>query len=269
MTPLHIFFVDVYSTGSYGPFGQFSGQYPYAKLEERDDYDPNLLGTCLLLSAAGKPTIAYLYISFIPGRPFEKNAIAQRFVSEVKHDIDLRAYIKHDTQSSRDLNMRKALEDLREQLDIKNTGDVIVFASHSRHFDEGGSYFEILRRYFVIEHGRSFALHLKIDKKYKDFVDLSRTTHKIKRNEPEIKTGELKFDIPTYAELKYDIPTYAELKFDIPKYGELKFDIPTYAELKYDIPKYAELKFDIPKYEKLKFDIPTYAEVVMNKRMRR
>ena len=175
-------FVDVYSSGPYTPSSELRSQYSHARLENRSYFDSTLLGTCQVFQAADKPTIAYLYTSFVPGRPFEKNAIAQRFASDINHDVDLKAYIKNDTQAARDLNVRKALEDLREQLYIKNIVDVIVFTSHSRCFNEGGSYFEILRKFFVIELGRSYALHLTIGKKNQDFIDLSRTRRKIKKN---------------------------------------------------------------------------------------
>ena len=201
MTPLFIFFVDVYSGGAYAAFDELCSQYAHTRLEETDEYDPNLLGSCQLFQAMGKPTIAYLYTSFIPGRPFEKNAIAQRFVSDMKHDIDLRGYIKNDTQASRDINVRKALEDVCEQLDIRNISEVVIFAPHARCFEERGSYFEILRKFFVIEQRRSFSLHLRIDKKYQDFIDLSRTTDKIKKIEYEVNLPEPAFDIPTYAEI--------------------------------------------------------------------
>ena len=201
MTTLLLFFTDVYSGGVYTPFSELSNQYPHARPEDRDYIDPNLLGTCHLFQAADKPTIACLYISFVPGRPFEKNAIAQRLASDLNHDIDLRAYITNDTQAARDINVRKALEDLREQLDIRNIVDVIVFALHNRCFNEGGSYFEILRKFFVIELGRSYALHLTIDKKYQDFIDISRTTRKIKKIDREVNHSEPSYDIPTYAEI--------------------------------------------------------------------
>ena len=201
MTPLFIFLVDVYSGGAYAAFDELCRQYAHTRLEEKDDYDPNLLGSCQLFQAMGQPTIAYLYTSFIPGRPYEKNAIAQRFVSDIKHDIDLRGYIKNDTQAARDVNVRKALEDVREQLDLKNTSEVVIFTPHARCFEERGSYFEILRKFFVIEQGRSFSLHLRIDKKYQDFIDLSRTTDKIKKIEHEEDFPQTTFDIPMYAEI--------------------------------------------------------------------
>ena len=80
---------------------------------ERNCVDPTLLGTCRLLQRAGMPTVAQMYISFIPGRPYEKNAIAQRCSTNLNLDIDVRSCIEQDIQSARDLNVRKALNYLK------------------------------------------------------------------------------------------------------------------------------------------------------------
>ena len=61
-------------------------------------------------------------------------------------------------------------------MEISSFGEIIVFGSHCRQFEEGGSYFEILRRFFVIEHNRSFVMHLRIGKKYHDLVEFPRKT---------------------------------------------------------------------------------------------
>ena len=48
----------------------------------------------------------------------------------------------------------------------------MLIAPHSRNIEEKGSYFEILRKSFVIEHNLRFELRLKISKKYLELVCL-------------------------------------------------------------------------------------------------
>ena len=134
--------------------------------------------------------------SFIPGKPYEKNPIAQRCATKLNLDIDLRACIEQDTQSARDLNVRRALADLVHQAEIEDFDEIIVFGSHSRQFEKGGSYFETLRRFFVIEHNRSFALHLRVDKKYQDFVEFGWKCLTLKPSQdPKVDT----FIVPSIA----------------------------------------------------------------------
>ena len=170
--------VDVYSNGKCCPTIGVYEKYHLGLKEPEDGIDPDLLGSCKIFRATEKVTIGYLYTSFIPGHTFENNIFARKYVSNVGIDIDLRRYMQQDTQSSRDVNVRKALNDLKCQLDIHDYDKIVVNGLHCKQFEEKGSYFEILRKFFIIEHNRDFALHLKIGKKYPGFVDLAKINRK-------------------------------------------------------------------------------------------
>ena len=175
---LVLVFADVYSNGEGCPSTGMQQTRPDSCRQLEDDIDFGFLGTCKIYQTAEKLTIAYLYAFFLPGDPYEKNVFAQKYASNLNVDIDLRMYIKHDTQSARDLKVRKTLNDLKDQLDLQDFDEIVVHGIHCRQFESKGSYFEILRKFFIIEHERNFSLHLKIPKKYQEIVDLTKITRK-------------------------------------------------------------------------------------------
>ena len=134
--------------------------------------ETDLLGTCKLFEREDGSTGGFLYISYIPGRPYEENPYAQRDVSNLELDFDMRSHIKNDSQWNRELYLRAALQDLRRQTSLDNFDELSVHVSHSKHFNEKGSFFEILRRFFVIQENRTFNLNMRIGKKYLDFISL-------------------------------------------------------------------------------------------------
>ena len=88
--------------------------------------------------------------------------------------IDLRSSIRRDSQWNREIYLREALEDLRSQLDLKQYDEIIFYGTHSKHFNKTGSYFQILRRFFVLEENCSFNLNLRIGRKYSEFATLKK-----------------------------------------------------------------------------------------------
>ena len=132
----------------------------------------DLLGTCRLFVQEDEPTVGFLYVSYIPGRPYEANAYAQRDASNLELDLDIRSHIKNDSQLNRESHLREALLDLRRQTSLEKYDDITVHTAHSKYFNENGSFFEILRKFFVIQENRTFNLNLQVGKKYLDFISL-------------------------------------------------------------------------------------------------
>lgn len=127
---------------------------------------------CIEQNCVNSGLLTQIFTSFILGRAYEKNTIAQRCSTNSNLDIDVRTHIEQDIQSVRDLNVRKALKRLRHQVQIICFGEIIVFGSHRKQFEEGGSYFDILRRFFFSSNSiEVFFMHLRIGKKYQDFVE--------------------------------------------------------------------------------------------------
>ena len=147
--------------------------FPHVKpiVSNNDD----LLGTCQLFQEENAPTIGILYTAFIPGKPYEENPIAQRDVGDLDLDFDLRSSIKRDTQWNREIYLRGALQDLREKLNLDEYDEIIFHGTYSKHFNATGSYFHILRRFFVLEEDRAFNLNLRIGRKYMDFITLKKS----------------------------------------------------------------------------------------------
>ena len=50
---------------------------------------------------------------------------------EPKLDIDMRTFIEQDIQSARDPNVRKALNELKHQVEINCFDEIIALGSHS------------------------------------------------------------------------------------------------------------------------------------------
>ena len=134
--------------------------------------EADLLGTCRLFVKEDEPTVGFLYVSYIPGRPYEGNPYAQRDVANLELDLDIRSHIKNDSQLNRELHLRDALLDLRRQTSLEKFDEITVHTTHSKHFNEKGSFFEILRKFFVIQENRTFNLNMQVGKKYLDFISL-------------------------------------------------------------------------------------------------
>ena len=204
-----------------------------------DDIYPDLLGTCKIYQVAEKLTIAYVYAFFLPGHPFEKNVYAQQYASNLNIDMDLRMHIKRDTQSARDLKVRNALNDLKDQLDLQDYDEIVVYGLHCRQFEGKGSYFEILRKFFTIEHKRDFSLHLKISKNYQEIVDL----YKIKGKR-----------------MNYDSLTWKQIT-------STSFDIPVKAQKLMDKRMALDDSLNGKQITNASFDIPVKAQNLMDKRI--
>ena len=171
-TTLILALSHVYSSEKSYPVDKICKEFPHVKpITSKDD---DHLGTCQLFEEKNGPTIGILYTSFVAGRPYEQNPIMQRDVTNLELDFDFRASVKRDTSWQREINLRAGLEDLRNQLDLEKYDDIIFYGTHSKLFNESGSYLQILRRFFVLEENRTLNLNLKVGKKYLDFVPLKK-----------------------------------------------------------------------------------------------
>ena len=153
---------------------QLSRQFPHVHHQRDPDVlnETDLLGTCQLFEQEDEPTVGFLYVSYIPGRPYEDNLYAQRDIANLELDVDIRSYIKNDSQWNRELHLREALQDLRRQTSLEKFDEITIHTTHSKHFNENGSFFEILRKFFVIQENRTFNLNMQVGKKYLDFISL-------------------------------------------------------------------------------------------------
>ena len=168
---------DVFLYGKSYPVNTLLEKYPYVTqdLGTSDSSKlASLLGTSQVFECKDRPTIGILFTNFIPGRSYEENPIAKRYAGNVELDIDLRSCILSDYQWNREVQLRQALEDLRRQTDLKRYHEIEFLALHSKHFNEYGAYFQILRKFFVLEVRRTFNLNLKVGKKYLEFLNLDQ-----------------------------------------------------------------------------------------------
>ena len=167
---------DVYLQGASSPLKEVCDSYPHVSLDLNSTDTSilvNLLGTSQVFECKDRPTVSILFTSFLPGRSYDKNPIAQRLAGNRELDIDIRTSIKSDTQWNREIKLHQSLENLSNQIDLTLFDEIEFIATHWKHFNESGSFFEILRRFFVLKVKRTFNLNLKVGKKYLEFLGFS------------------------------------------------------------------------------------------------
>ena len=203
---------DVYSLGNSYPVNEICKKYPFVNFNETTNGVSSLadlLGSCQVFEFEDQPTVGILITSFIPGKCYEENPIAQRQAGNLDLDAEMRYGIISDSQWTREVQLRQALQDLKRQINLNKFDEVEFHGTHSKHYNEYGSYFQILRRFFVLDEKTTFYLHLKVGKNYAEFINFGERTFDVNRSKDSCKQQQEQksrddIEVPTRAEKLMD-----------------------------------------------------------------